>query len=146
MTRDLDNAEFDDFCGPEDADSAKGVTMMDTFYDGTTGEWLGPQLMHEGCSGEMRRFDEMQVYKRVPREGVRRGPEVKLVGVRLVNINEGARDSPKVRCRLVTQKYTNMKEAGVFVGRPPPPTSCSQAIVVGHGQRFDSRINDHHVD
>lgn len=70
---------------------------MDNFYDDTTGEWLDTTRVHEGCMDEMRRFEEMKVYRRVPREEALQRPEMKLIGVRWVKVGKGTREASKVR-------------------------------------------------
>lgn len=53
----------------------------------------------------MRRFKQMYVYDRVSREEALSDPDMNLIGVRWVKVNNGTEDIPKVRCRLVAQEY-----------------------------------------
>lgn len=92
---------------------------MDNCYHDTTGEWPHPQLVHEGCLEEMRRFKQMNVYDSVKREGALSDPGMKLIGVRWAEVNKGTKEMPKVRCRLVAQEYATTKEGELFVGTPP---------------------------
>lgn len=81
-------------CEPDNEDLVRAVMNTDKFYDDTTGEWLDPQLVREGCLEEVRRFKQMIVYARVPREGALSDPGMKLVGVRWPRSTRGPR-----RCR-----------------------------------------------
>lgn len=104
---------------PVNEEIIRVMTKMDNCYDDVTGEWLDPQLVHEGCMDDMKRFKQMGVYERVPRDEALRDPAMKLIGVRWVKVNKGTMENPKVRCRLVAQEDATTKEDDLFAGTPP---------------------------
>ena len=68
--------------------------------DDVSGALLDPKLVHEGRGVEMKFFEGMHVYDRVPRkEQSETGG--KIIGTKRIDVNKGDIDNPNIRCRLV---------------------------------------------
>ena len=66
--------------------------------DDVSGALLDPKLVHAGRATEMKFFDGMKVYDRVPRsEQAETGG--KIIGTKWIDVNKGDLDHPNIRCR-----------------------------------------------
>lgn len=106
-------------CEPDSEDLIPTTRRMNSCYDDLTWEWLDPQLVHARYQEEMKRFEQMGVCKRVPREEALRDLDMKLTGVRWVKVNKGTKEPPNVRCILGAQEDATNKEDDLFAGTPP---------------------------
>ena len=89
-------------------------------YDDITGEVLDPSLVKRGKDEEMRRFREMGVYTYASKDEAYSDPDGGIVDTRWVTVNNGTRDDPNVRCRLVAREFAEKgNRDDLFAGTPP---------------------------
>ena len=93
-----------DMCDPVEE---KQIVESMMGIDDVSGEPLDPSLTRKARQEEMRGFGERQVYHHVLRSVAQADPEGKLIGVRWVDVNNGTKEVPKVRSRLVGQEFAH---------------------------------------
>ena len=86
--------------------------------DDVSGALLDPKLVHEGRSTEMKFFNGMNVYDRVPRsEQATTGG--KIIGTKWIDVNKGDIDRPNIRCRLVGKGFRTTPDDALYASTPP---------------------------
>jgi hypothetical protein len=74
-------------------------------------------LVAKACEDELQRFKKMKVYRLVLKTEAKQG---KIVKVKWVRTNKGAKTAPEVRCRLVAMEFGfNEPREDLFAGTPP---------------------------
>ena len=113
--------------------------------DDVSGALLGPKLVHEGRATEMKFFDGMRVYDRVPRsEQAETGGKV--IGTKWIDVNKGDLDRPNIRCRLVGKEFKTAPDDALYASTPPLEALrmiVSRAATYSRGgQERELMIND----
>ena len=86
--------------------------------DDVTGELLDPALVQEARRTEMKYFNDMNVYVKVPREHqVKTGG--KIIKTKWIDINKGDRGKPLYRCRLVGKEFKTFRDDILYYSTPP---------------------------
>ena len=86
--------------------------------DDISGALLDPKLVHEGRATEMKCFNGMRVYDRVPRDEQRRTGG-KVIGTKWIDVNKGDLDRPNIRCRLVGKEFRTTPDDALYASTPP---------------------------
>ena len=86
--------------------------------DDVSGAYLNPVLVAEARKLEMKFFDDMQVYDRVPRSEMlkRQG---KIIKTRWIDVNKGDAQSPNYRSRLVGKEFKTYADDSLYASTPP---------------------------
>ena len=113
--------------------------------DDVSGALLDPKLVHAGRSVEMKFFDGMKVYDRVPRaEQAETGG--KIIGTKWIDVNKGDIDNPNIRCRLVGKEFRTTPDDALYASTPPLEALrliISRAATIDkHGKEREVMIND----
>ena len=113
--------------------------------DDVSGAMLDPKLVREGRDTEMKFFDGMKVYDRVPRsEQAQTGG--KIIGTKWIDVNKGDLDRPNIRCRLVGKEFRTTPDDALYASTPPLEALrliVSRAATIGKkGSAREIMIND----
>ena len=102
-------------------------------------------MVHEGRTVEMKFFDGMRVYDRVPRSE-QQETGGKIIGTKWIDVNKGNIDHPNIRCRLVGKEFRTTPDDALYASMPPLEALrmvvSRAATLDGNGQEREIMIND----
>ena len=87
--------------------------------DNLTGEILPPQMVRGARGEEIEFMLECEVWEEVPIAECRRKTGKGRLGGRWVDVNEGDKDSPNIRCRYVAKETAYQKSDDLSAAMPP---------------------------
>ena len=93
--------------------------MMQEAWDDVNGAELDPKEVRKARKLELKYYDDLGAYIRVPvRQCIERTGK-KPIQVRWIDHNKGDKDRPNIRCRLVAKQYNTGVDDGYFAATPP---------------------------
>ncbi len=92
---------------------------MGEFYDAISGEVLDGELSKKAREAEMETFKKLEVYEKVPLEECWKVTGRAPVGAKGVDTNNGDKEKPEYRCRLVAKEIKIDKREDLFAATPP---------------------------
>ena len=113
--------------------------------DDVSGALLDPELVHAGRATEMKFFNGMKVYDRVPRSDQARTGG-KIIGTKWIDVSKGDLEHPNIGCRLVGKEFRTTPADSLYASTPPLEALrliISRAATVDkRGKRREVMIND----
>ena len=113
--------------------------------DDVSGAVLDPEAVRLGRSVEMKYFEDMKVYDRVPRsEQAQTGG--KIVGTKWIDVNNGDIENPNIRCRLVGKEFKTTPDDALYASTPPLEALrmilSRAATIDAGGEQREIMVND----
>ena len=89
-------------------------------YDDVSGEELCLAGVRAARALEMKYFEKMKVYTRVPRAQAQKSGKGKIIKGRWLDVNKGDSEQPDYRSRFVGKEFnTGAPDASLFAATPP---------------------------